>query len=214
MKTNYFIVIDNLDRPQMKWSGFLVKFEAGGRSKGDREKAREVIEDLWMEGKLPQNCFVNGFSEENIIMPRPKKEADRELLPIEEAGNRLIDLIELVSVKAQAQQQYSTIASMVEKIFTGKESELTPEEIQQAQDSKTVKNIISSLTRSIADVELCRQHCTEHTELILGIIQMGKDGNYAVHSSEELMEEIEESTSSDSQNNHSKSTPKTTSKSK
>ena len=214
MKSNYFIVIDNLDRPQMKWSGFLVKFEAGGRTKGDREKTREVIEDLWMEGRLPQNCFVNGFSEENIIMPRPKKEADRELLPIEEAGNRLIDLIELVAVKAKAQQEYSTISSMVEKIFTGKESELTPEEIQQAQDSKTVKNIISSLTKSIADVELCRQECTEHRELILGIIQMGKDGNYAVHSSEELIEEIEDATTADSPNNHSKSTSKATQKQK
>ncbi|ERT06507.1 hypothetical protein M595_3508 [Lyngbya aestuarii BL J] len=204
MKKSYFIVIDNLDLPKSKWSGFLVQLEGGGRSSSDREKARQIIEDLWMEGKLPQHYFVNGFSEDNIIMARTKKEPDRELLPIEEAGHRLIELIELVALKAQAQQEYSTISSMVEKIFTGRENELTTEEIAQAQDSKMVKNIISSLTKSIADVELTRQQCAEQSELIMGIIAMGQNGNYGLKSTEETIKETENSASSESKNNNAK----------
>ncbi|EAW33393.1 hypothetical protein L8106_04171, partial [Lyngbya sp. PCC 8106] len=46
MKKSYFIVIDNLDLPKSKWSGFLVQLEGGGRSSSDREKARQIIEDL------------------------------------------------------------------------------------------------------------------------------------------------------------------------
>jgi len=157
-----------------------------------------------MEGKLPQHYFVNGFSEDNIIMARTKKEPDRELLPIEEAGHRLIELIELVALKAQAQQEYSTISSMVEKIFTGRENELTTEEIAQAQDSKMVKNIISSLTKSIADVELTRQQCAEQSELIMGIIAMGQNGNYGLKSTEETIKETENSASSESKNNNAK----------
>lgn len=204
MKKSYFIVIDNLDLPESKWSGFLVRLEGGGRSSSDREKARQIIEDLWMEGKLPQHYFINGFSEDNIIMPRTKKEPDRELLPIEEAGNRLIELIDLVALKAQAQREYSTISSMVEKIFTGREQELTAEEIAQAQDSKMVKNVISSLTKAIADVELTRQQCAEQSELIMGIIQMGKGGNYGLQSTSEVIQETEDSTPSENKNNNAK----------
>ncbi|WP_413161808.1 hypothetical protein ACL6C3_24090 [Capilliphycus salinus ALCB114379] len=204
MKRSYFIAIDNLDLPQSRWSGFLVQLEGGGRSLSDREKARQIIEDLWTEGKLPQHYFINGFSEDNIIMPRTKKEPDRELLPIEEAGNRLIELIELVALKAQAQQEYSTISSMVEKIFTGRENELTSEEIAQAQDSKTVRNIISSLTKAIADVELTRKECAEQSELIMGIIQMGQGGNYGLKSTSEVIKETEDSTPSDNKNNSAK----------
>ncbi|MEB3279508.1 MAG: hypothetical protein VKK42_11380 [Lyngbya sp.] len=204
MKKSYFIVIDNLDLPQSRWSGFLVQLEGGGRSSSDREKARQIIEDLWTEGKLPPHYFLNGFSEDNIIMPRSKKEPDRELLPIEEAGNRLIELIELVALKAQAQQEYSTISSMVEKIFTGRENELTSEEIAQAQDSKTVRNIISSLTKAIADVELTRKECAEQSELIMGIIQMGQGGNYGLKSTAEVIKETEDSTPSDNKNNSAK----------
>ncbi|MGB3193561.1 MAG: hypothetical protein WBB43_29520 [Limnoraphis sp.] len=206
MKKSYFIVIDNLDLPKSKWSGFLVQLEGGGRSSSDREKARQIIEDLWMEGKLPQHYFVNGFSEDNIIMARTKKEPDRELLPIEEAGHRLIELIELVALKAQAQQEYSTISSMVEKIFKGRENELTAEEITQAQDSKMVKNIISSLTKSIADVELTRKQCAEQSELIMGIIEMGQNGNYSLKSTEETIKETENSAPSESKNNNAKTT--------
>jgi hypothetical protein len=206
MKKSYFIVIDNLDLPKSKWSGFLVQLEGGGRSSSDREKARQIIEDLWMEGKLPQHYFVNGFSEDNIIMARTKKEPDRELLPIEEAGHRLIELIELVALKAQAQQEYSTISSMVEKIFKGRENELTAEEIAQAQDSKMVKNIISSLTKSIADVELTRKQCAEQSELIMGIIAMGQNGNYSLKSTEETIKETENSAPSESKNNNTKTT--------
>ena len=206
MKKSYFIVIDNLDLPKSKWSGFLVQLEGGGRSSSDREKARQIIEDLWMEGKLPQHYFVNGFSEDNIIMARTKKEPDRELLPIEEAGHRLIELIELVALKAQAQQEYSTISSMVEKIFKGQENELTAEEIAQAQDSKMVKNIISSLTKSIADVELTRKQCAEQSELIMGIIAMGQNGNYSLKSTEETIKETENPAPSESKNNNTKTT--------
>lgn len=206
MKKSYFIVIDNLDLPKSKWSGFLVQLEGGGRSSSDREKARQIIEDLWMEGKLPQHYFVNGFSEDNIIMARTKKEPDRELLPIEEAGHRLIELIELVALKAQAQQEYSTISSMVEKIFKGQENELTAEEIAQAQDSKMVKNIISSLTKSIADVELTRKQCAEQSELIMGIIAMGQNGNYSLKSTEETIKETENPAPSESENNNTKTT--------
>ncbi|MDY7023713.1 MAG: hypothetical protein SWJ54_20595 [Cyanobacteriota bacterium] len=212
MKKSYFIVVDNLDLPESEWSGFLVQLEGGGRSSSDREKARQIIEDFWMEGKLPQNCFINGFSEDNIIMARTKKDPDRELLPIEEAGNRLIELIELVALKAQAQQEYSAISSMVEKIFTGREQELTSEEISQAQDGKMVKNIISSLTKTIADVEITRKQCAEQSELIMGIIQMGQGGNYSLKSTEEKIQEAEDNNSSDKTTNNSTKTVKATAK--
>ncbi|MEA5539666.1 hypothetical protein VB834_11550 [Limnoraphis robusta Tam1] len=205
MKKSYFIVIDNLDLPESKRSGFLVQLEGGGRSSSDREKARQIIEELWMDGKLP-DCFENGLSEDNIIMARTKKEPDRELLPIEEAGNRLIELIELVALKAQAKQEYSAISSMVEKIFKGRENELTDEEIAQAQDGKTVRTVISSLTKAIADVEITRKQCAEQSELIMGIIQMGQDGNYSVKSSEEVIKEADDSTPSDTKNNSTKTT--------
>ncbi len=211
MKKSYFIVIDNLDLPESQRSGFLVQLEGGGRSSSDREKAREIIEELWTEGKLPKDCFINGFSKDNVIMARTKKEPDRELLPIEEAGNRLIELIELVALKAQAKQEYSMISSMVEKIFTGREQELTSEEIAQAQDGKMVRNVISSLTKAIADVELTRKQCAEQSELIMGIIQMGQDGNPSVKSSAEVLKESGDLSPSDSKNNSTKTT-KTTAK--
>lgn len=126
-------------------------------------------------------------------MVKFKKDIDRELLPIEQAGNQLVELIERVAAKTQAQQDYQPIASMVEKIFNGNESQLTPEEIQQAQDGKRVRTVISNLTRAIAEVELCRQSCEQQSDLILGIIQLGQDGNYAISSSETILEEAAES---------------------
>ncbi len=191
MINHYFLVIDDRDKPSAHWAGFLVKLEGGGRGQGNQDRVRELIESLWMDGQLPQQCFINGFSEENIIMARPKKEVDRELLPIEQAGNYLIELIELVAVKSEAQQEYSPLATMVEKIFTGREQELTTEEIQQAQDSKTVKTVISKLTRAIAEVELCRKNCEEHQALILGIIEMGQNEQYQIQSTAELIEDAE-----------------------
>jgi hypothetical protein len=187
MSNHYFLVIDDLEKPSKQRSGFLVELEGGGRKQANLDKVRELIESLWIDGKLPKQCFINGFSEENIIMARPKKDADRELLPIEEAGNYLIELIELVAAKTQAQQEYMPLATMVEKIFTGREQELTAEEIQQAQDSKTVKSVISKLTRAIADVELCRKNCEQHTDLIMGIIQLGQQGDYQIQSTEAVM---------------------------
>ena len=191
MRSHYFLVIDDREQAPAQWSGFLVKLVGGSRSQAHQDKVRGLIESLWMDGQLPQHCFVNGFSEDNIIMARPKKEVDRELLPIEQAGNYLIELIELVAAKAEAQQEYSPLATMVEKIFTGREQELTSEEIQQAQDSKTVKTVISKLTRSIAEVELCRKNCEEHQDLIQGIIEMGQNDSYQIQSTQELIEDAE-----------------------
>lgn len=194
MGNQYFLVIDDLEQPLNQRSGFLVELEVGGKKQANLDKVQELIESLWIEGKFPEKCFINGFSEENIIMARPKKDTDRELLPIEEAGNYLIELIELVAAKAQAQQEYMPLAAMVEKIFTGREQELTPEEIQQAQDSKTVKSVISKLTRAIADVELCRKNCEQHTDLITGIIQLGQNGDYTLTSPQEIIEAADNGT--------------------
>lgn len=191
MGNQYFLVIDDLEKPSTQRSGFLVELEAGGKKQANLDKVQELIESLWIEGKFPEECFINGFSKENIIMARPKKDTDRELLPIEEAGNYLIELIELVAAKTQAQQEYMPLAAMVEKIFTGHEQELTAEEIQQAQDSKTVKSVISKLTRAIADVELCRKNCEQHTELITGIIQLGQNGDYKLSSPQDAIEAAE-----------------------
>ncbi|MGB3533673.1 MAG: hypothetical protein WBA13_09150 [Microcoleaceae cyanobacterium] len=188
MRNHYFLVIDDLEKLALQRSGFLVELEGGGRKQANVDKIRELIELLWIEGKLPEECFINGFSEENIIMVRTKKDVDRELLPIEEAGNYLIELIELVAAKTQAQQEYIPLSTMVEKIFTGREQELTAEEIQQAQDSKTIKSVISKLTRAIADVELCRKNCQQHTDLIMGIIQLGENGESKILSTEAVVE--------------------------
>ncbi|EAW33491.1 hypothetical protein, partial [Lyngbya sp. PCC 8106] len=76
----------------------------------------------------------------------------------------------------------------------------------QAQDSKMVKNIISSLTKSIADVELTRKQCAEQSELIMGIIEMGQNGNYSLKSTEETIKETENSAPSESKNNNAKTT--------
>ncbi|NEP44794.1 MAG: hypothetical protein F6K35_38495, partial [Okeania sp. SIO2H7] len=166
---------------------------SGKDSKNSREKAKNYIEMLWEEGLLPPQYFANGFTEENVVMARTKRDTDRELLPIEEAGNNLIELIELVAQKLQAQQDYLGISSMVEKVFAGKEAELSETEIAQALDSKSVKNIISQLTKTIAEVELCRQRCQGHSDLILGVVKMGKDGSPALRSTSEVIAESEAS---------------------
>ncbi|NJK39154.1 MAG: hypothetical protein HC835_19310 [Oscillatoriales cyanobacterium RM2_1_1] len=205
MPKSYCLVVDNLDIPDASWSGFLVEVEGAGQSRLVQEKVKAVIEDLWIAGALPQSCFVNGFNEENIIMARVKKDIDRELLPIEEAGNHLIELIERVAAKTQAQQDYQPLASMVAKIFEGRETQLTEAEITQAQDGKLVRTVISNLTRAIAEVELYRQKCQDQSELILGIIQLGDDGEYRVNSTQAVVEAAEATTVV---NNH-RPTPKT-----
>ncbi|MGL5083239.1 MAG: hypothetical protein ACRC8A_17285 [Microcoleaceae cyanobacterium] len=194
MNKSYCLVVDNLDLPASNWSGFLVEVDSAGKSRTIQEKVKAIIEDLWIAGSLPQSCFINGFDEENIIMARVKKDVERELLPIEEAGNQLIDLIERVADKVQAQQDYQPIASMVTKICEGRESQLTSEEIEQAQDSKLVRMTISNLTRAIAEVELCRQKCEEQSDLILGVIRLGDSGKYTVNSRQVLVEEAAEDT--------------------
>lgn len=199
MKKCYYLVIDDVGITQSNWTGFLVEIEGSSKdTKNNREKVQNYIELLWEEGLLPPQYFANGFTEENIIMARTKKDTDRDLLPIEEAGNNLIELIELAAQKIQAQQDYLGIASMVEKIFAGKESELNETEIAQALDSKSVRSIISQLTKTIAEVELCRQRCNEHSELILGVVQAGKDGSPMLKPTAEIIAE------SDSSNNKPK----------
>jgi hypothetical protein len=194
MKKCYYLVIDDVGIPQSKWTGFLVEIEGSSKdTKNNREKAKNYIELLWEEGLLPPQYFANGFTEENVIMARTKKDTDRELLPIEEAGNNLIELIDLVAQKIQAQQDYLSIASMVEKVFAGKEAELNETEIAQALDSKSVKNIISQLTKTIAEVELCRQKCQEHSDLILGVVQGDKDGSPMLKPTSEVIAESETS---------------------
>lgn len=188
MKKCYYLVIDDVGIPQSNWTGFLVEIEGSSRdSANNRDKVKSLVEQLWEEGLLLPQCFANGFSEENIIMARTKKDIDRELLPIEEAGNNLIELIELVAQKILSQQDYVNISSMVEKVFSGRESELTETEIAQALDSKNVKNVISQLTKTIAEVELCRQKCQEHSELILAIVKVGENGTPILQSTSEVI---------------------------
>jgi hypothetical protein len=55
-------------------------------------------------------------------------------------------------------------------------------------------------------VEITRKQCAEQSELIMGIIQMGQDGNYSVKSSEEVIKEADDSTPSDNKNNSTKTT--------
>ncbi|MDY6802507.1 MAG: hypothetical protein SXA11_01690 [Cyanobacteriota bacterium] len=194
MKKCYYLVIDDVEIAQSNWTGFLVEIEGSSKdTKNNRDKVKNYIELLWEEGLLPPQYFANGFIEENIIMARTKKDTDRELLPIEEAGNNLIELIDLVAQKLKAQQDYLGIASMVEKVFSGKESELDETEIAQALDSKSVKNIISQLTKTIAEVELCRQRCKDHEDLILGVVEAGKDGSPLLKPAAEVIAESEPS---------------------
>lgn len=187
MKKTYYLAIDDLEKPQLQWTGFLVAVEGG--TSGGKNRAIALVEELWENDQLPLQCFRNGFSEDNLIMAKVRKDTDRELLPIEEAGNYLIELIELVAQKLQAQEDYRAIAPMVQKVFLGKEAELTTEEIEQALDTKTVRNILGQLTRTIAEVELSRQKCQEYEDLIMGIIQIGDQGEVIVRSPQTVIEE-------------------------
>ncbi|MBE9039979.1 hypothetical protein IQ235_04130 [Oscillatoriales cyanobacterium LEGE 11467] len=182
-RTVHYLIIDNLEAPEIEREGVLVLLGAKKDSSRARQQAIELVRTLWEEERLPEERFANGITEESIVSISQKTE-NPKLTPVEQGA---VELCELLALQVSYQQACVDAAPLVPVVRAVVEEEraLSAEELEIAKDKKTAK-ILQKVAAASADLSRFREAMSGNAKLILEVIQPDSSGDVAVKKSDSL----------------------------
>ena len=187
---SHFVAVSDLSKPPAEQEGILVEVKgATGDTPKNREKALEIVREMWEKEEIETDLFPDGITQENIHYVPPtsnkvkshssktvskvgaKSESSvqsKELLPIVEGAQEIIQLTKLQIEVQEASEQAAQYVPIIKTILE-RSRPLTPEEKDLAKDKKYGKTI-EKLGSVIAAQEEYQENCSGKGSLILNAI--------------------------------------------
>jgi hypothetical protein len=188
---SHFVAVSDLSKPVAEQEGILVEVKGTtGDTPRNREKALEIVREMWEKEEIDLDLFPDGITQENIHYVPPntnntkKSEPstavsevdkspessveDTELLPIVEGAREIIQLTKLQIEVQEASEQAAQYIPIIQTILK-RSRPLTPEEIELAKDKKYGKTI-ERLGSLVAEQEEYQEKCSGNGNLILNAI--------------------------------------------
>ena len=154
---SHFVAVSDLSKPPTEQEGILieVKSSAGDTAK-NRDKALEIVREMWEKEEIAPNLFPDGITQENIhyvpstsnkvksqsstTLSDSQKSDSQKLLPIVEGAQEIIQLTKLQIEVQEASEQAAQYVPIIKTILE-RSRPLTPEEKDLAKDKKYGKTI-------------------------------------------------------------------------
>ena len=174
-KVSHFVAISDLSKPATEQEGILLEVPGvGGDTNKNRQKALEIVRQMWEKEEIETELFPDGITQENIVyVPEinksmPASEKPPETKPIVEGAQEIIQLTKLQIDAQEASEQAEQYVPIIKAILE-RDRPLTAEEKELAKDKKYGKTI-EKLGSVIANQEEFQQSCSGHGSLILNAI--------------------------------------------
>lgn len=177
---SHFVAISDLSKPPTEQEGVLIEVKgATGDTPKNRAKALEIAREMWEKSEIDADRFPDGITQDNIhYVPsannktKPQsnqsKSDNKQLLPIVEGAQEIIQLTKLQLEAQEASEQAAPYLPIIKTILE-RTRPLTPEEKDLAKDKKYGKTI-EKLGSAIAAQEEFQDNCSGKGELILNAI--------------------------------------------
>ena len=175
---SHFVAVSDLSKPAAEQEGILVEVKgAGGNTAKNREKALEMVRQMWEKEEIEADLFPDGITQENIfyvptVSPQdqsaPASEDTQKLVPIVEGAQEIIQLTKLQIEAQEASEQAQQYVPII-KVILERTRPLTAEEKELAKDKKYGKTI-EKLGSVIAAQEEFQENCSGKGMLILNAI--------------------------------------------
>ena len=174
-KVSHFVAVSDLSKPATEQEGILLEVPGvGGDTPKNRQKALEIVRQMWEQEEIEIDLFPDGITQENIFyVPETNKSmpADKQpqkIKPIVEGAQEIIQLTKLQIEAQEASEQAEQYVPII-KAFLERNRPLTAEEKELAKDKKYGKTI-EKLGTVIANQEEFQQNCSGNGSLILNAI--------------------------------------------
>ncbi len=174
-KVSHFVAVSDLSKPPTEQEGILLEVPGtGGDTHKNRQKALEIVRQMWEQEEIETELFPDGITQENIFyVPETSHnmQADRQsqqIKPIVEGAQEIIQLTKLQIEAQEASEQAEQYVPIIKAILE-RNRPLTAEEKELAKDKKYGKTI-EKLGTVIANQEEFQQNCSGHGSLILNAI--------------------------------------------
>ncbi len=177
---SHFVAVSDLSKPPAEQEGILIEVKgATGDTPKNRAKALEIVREMWEKEEIAPDRFPDGITQENIHYVPPTSikvkshssqtvSDSKELLPIVEGAQEIIQLTKLQIEVQEASEQAAQYVPIIKTILE-RSRPLTPEEKDLAKDKKYGKTI-EKLGSVIAAQEEYQENCSGKGSLILNAI--------------------------------------------
>lgn len=174
-KVSHFVAVSDLSKLPTEQEGILLEVPGtGGNTQKNRQKALEIVRQMWEQEEIETELFPDGITQENIFyvpetnqnMPADKQ--PQSIKPIVEGAQEIIQLTKLQIEAQEASEQAEQYVPIIKAILE-RNRPLTAEEKELAKDKKYGKTI-EKLGTVIANQEEFQQNCSGHGSLILNAI--------------------------------------------
>ncbi len=175
---NHFVAVSDLSQPAEAQEGILVEVEGQeGDTPQNRQKALEVLGQMWEKGEIESAQFPDGLTDENILyVPvSPGKSEDNEdvkespqLPPIVQGAQEIVQLTRLQLEVQEVAEEAAPYVPLIQAILE-RSRPLTVEEKEIVKDKKYGKTL-EKLGLSLAKQDDYHEHCTGQASLILNAI--------------------------------------------
>ena len=199
LAVSYFVAVSDLSKTVEEQEGVLVEVKSpGGDTQKNRDKALEIVQEMWEKDEIEVNHFPDGLSQENILYvptnsPQLKSlktlKDKTKLPPIVQGAQEIIQLTKLQVEVQEASEQAKQYVPII-KVILERSRPLTEEEKKLAKDKKYGKTI-EKLGLTIATQEEFQEQCSGNASLILNAItwQLSQGSKPQVESKKDSEEE-------------------------
>jgi hypothetical protein len=174
----HFVAVSDLSQPASKQEGVLIEVEGkGGDTPQNREKALEILQQMWEKGEIESDKFPDGMTQEHLFYVPPESprlqetqtnEQMHSLTPIVQGAQEIIQLTKLQIEVQEAAEEASPYVPIIQAVLE-RSRPLSVEEKELAKDKKYGKTL-ERLGMAVAEQEDYREHCTGNASLILNAI--------------------------------------------
>lgn len=175
----HFVAVSDLSQPASQQEGVLIEIEGkGGDTPQNREKALEVLQQMWEKGEIEEDKFPDGMSEEHLFYVPPEssrlqetqtnEQTEINIKPIVQAAQEIVQLTKLQIEVQEAAEEASPYIPIIQAVLE-RSRPLSVEEKELAKDKKYGKTL-ERLGMAVAEQEDYREHCTGNASLILNAI--------------------------------------------
>lgn len=187
-----FVAVSDLSKPVAEQEGILIEVKgAGGDTNRNREKALDIVRQMWEKEEIEVDLFPDGITSENIFyvpeVNSPKQPSSTEpesqtVIPIVQGAQEIIQLTKLQIEAQEASEQAAQYVPIIKAILD-RSRPLTPEEKELAKDKKYGKTL-EKLGSVIASQEEFQESCSGNAALILNAIAWQLSQNVQSQSSD------------------------------
>ncbi|NEO25843.1 MAG: hypothetical protein F6K03_02820 [Kamptonema sp. SIO4C4] len=170
----HFVAVSDLSKSPNEQQGILLTVEGrGGDTAKNRDRALELVNQMWEEGEIAAEQFPDGITHDNIFFVPPpeeqgKNQDDEDLPPIVQGAREIIQLTKLQVEVQDAAEEVAPYAPIIEAVLE-RTRPLTPDEKELAKDKKYGKTI-ERMGVAVATQEDYINQCSGHGQLILNAI--------------------------------------------